>query len=489
MRDIRPVPKMPKREPFEPARGLEPSRRELFEISADHRQSKKPDEKKSRFTGSKVPVANIHVPKQQIPAARDTAPSTEKGRPLFAKRLFAKKAPGGRELRKTSSGGKPRMRIGHKERRVVGILILLLVVVVLLAGWLFLPKADIRLVLRTAPLLVDEQLVLRSQDTSPTNVIPGTAFFRELSVEGTSPVISSEVVGEKAKGTAQIVNRATEEQKIVERSRLVTKDGQLFYMTNHAIVPPASGGTPARATVQIEAAEAGEEGNIGPQRLDFAALDESSQTLVYAEVTQALTEGSGEEVRVVKEQDLKQAKSHAGEQARAQAEQEIRAELPEGWAILEESWTAELQSFETEASVDDREQAIPYKARIVVRVMGYEEQKLEERLRAALEERLEADFMLFPGPISFTKSVEEVNWEAAEASIGVRVTHTTIPQLSLETLQEKLAGRDKNEAVAYLEGLPGVRSGTVDLWPFWVQSVPRIEKRIMIDLEPEKQPI
>lgn len=436
--------------------------------------------KQPRLTGSAVPVTPVHVPspaKEQSFRRRTTAPSRPSGS-FKAQPLASKKA-----APRTIS----RIRVGPRERKIAVVAALLLIVAAGLAAAIFLPKAEVRLVLRTAPLLVDERLTIRAENATGDNVVPGSSFFREVPVEDTASVTSTEVVGTKARGTLQLVNRTTEEQKIKEQSRLVTSDGALFFMLRSATLPPSTG-TPTRASVEVEAAEAGVAGNIAPQRLNFAALDSSSQTLVYAEATTALSGGSGETVSVVKEADLAAARTAAGEAAKAKVEQEIREELPRGWTILEESWVTEVADFTTEAAIDQRQPTIPYKARVTVRVIGYEQAKLEQQLKAALEQRLDQDFMLFPGPISYAKTVEDVNWEASEATLAARVTHTTMPRLSLETLREKLAGRSEAEAKSYLEGLPGVRSVALDLSPFWVRSIPRIEQRIVLDLQPERQP-
>lgn len=380
-----------------------------------------------------------------------------------------------------------RMRIGQRERLMISGLLGLMVIAGLLATLLFLPKADIRLVLRTAPLLVDEKLVLSAQAGAAGTVIAGSAFSRDVEVEGTAPVTTTQVVGEKATGTVVIVNRSVEEQKIKEQSRLVTDDGALFYMQTSVTVPPATT-VPARAPVTVAAAEAGEAGNIQPQELNFAALDASSQSLVYAEATAPLTGGSGETVSVIGETDIEAARGVAKQTARAQVEQQVRDELPRGWAILEESWTVELPSFEARGEVGEQVTSLPYTAHALVRVMGYEQAALEAHLRQALEQRLEADYMLFPGAITYSKQVESVNWDEGRADIAVRVTHTTVPRFSLDTLRSKIAGYPEAEATQYLEGLPGVRGVSLNLSPFWASTVPRLERRIFIDPQPERQP-
>ncbi len=472
MRDIRPAQPPPGLPPREvPSGEDEQQPRELYEATTHRKQQ--PLKKRDAFA---VPVTNIHVPREHlVHSDEDHVPQAKQkpARPMFVTTPLAKK-----------SG---RVRVSSRERRILLSFFALVVVSAGITVFIFLPTAHIRLQLRTAPLLVDQRLVIRA-DGEGSGVIPGTAYMREVQVEGTFAVTNKEVVGKKSQGVVHIINRTFDEQKIKERSRLTSADGVLFYMLKHAIVSPAQEGTPSVVEVPVEAAEAGDGSNIEPQRLDFAALDPSSRAVVYAEAREAFAGGSGEEIAVASEEDLGQARASAQETARRQAEVEIREKLPQGWTILDETWTAELVSFETDAKIGDRIPSIAYRGQVTVRVMGYEVAALEAALRAALEAQLDKEFMLFPGPISYTMAVDMVDWDTAEAKVDIRVTHTTIPRLSLDTLRAKLAGRSEQEARDYLEGLSGVQSATVKLWPFWMRSIPRIEARIALELEPERQP-
>lgn len=475
MRDIRPqenqpfeddgddIPRLPK-----PVSRLPGSGQSEVAMGKDIRRTpiqpfpKKPIGTANRLPGTTVPVSSVNVipPEKIIRSA-----------PAPVKKVAGKTTP------------RPAIRLGHRERKVVLVLLVLVALAGGLAAFIFLPKASIKLILRTAPLLVDQTLTIQAQNTQGENTIPGSAFFREVQIEDSATAQSTQVIGTKASGTVQIVNRTLEEQKIKEQSRLVTKDGTLFYMQRSVNVPPNSS-----VPVAVEAAEAGEGGNIQPQRLDFAALDTSAQSVVYGQASAAIAGGSGSTVAIVKESDIELARTDAGQKARAKIEQEIRDELPEGWIILEESWAAELPTFETAVAVDTQQPTIPYTARVIVRVIGYEQAALENNLRAVLESRLDQEFMLFPGPLSYTITVNSVDWEQAVAAISARVTHTTIADLSLETLRGKLAGQKETAAKTYLGGLPGVRSVDLQLWPFWAQNIPRIEKRIQLEFEPEKRP-
>lgn len=394
--------------------------------------------------------------------------------PTQARPLFYKKTV------KTNS-----VRLGYRERKLLLGFFALASIVAILAATIFLPAATIHLTLRTSPLLVDQELTIAKTQSQAGTVISGAGFFREVAVEGDQMVTSTELVGAKAHGTVQLVNHTNSEQKIKEQSRLVTSDNRLFYMKTATFVPPNS-----RAAVAVEAAEAGEAGNIKPQRMTFAALPSDAQSVLYAEATQALTGGSGQTVTVVKDVDLAEAKKTAEQQARRQVELEIRKEVEQtnGWKVLDESWNSEVKSFEPNAKIDDRKSKIHYKARVGVHALGYEEKALSALLEKLLTDKLDKEYMLFPGRISHTVTVEKVDWEKNEATIRVRVTHTTIPRFSVDALKDKLAGRSAAEAQDYLKGLAGVKKVTMNLTPFWVRSIPRIQNRITIDLQSELRP-
>ncbi len=433
---------------------------------------------KKVFQGKSVPVAHVHVPRAARRVSQPTAPAHYKTpRPLFApKEIFEKK-----EVTRGQS------RLGYRERKVV----LAFLVLVLLAGglalYIFLPTATIALNITSAPLLVDQKLNITSAVVAGANNVPGSVFAREENVEGDVAVQSTEVIGTKTIGEVTLVNRTLTEQKIKEGSRLVSNDGKLFYMQKPAFLEAAVSNSPATTTVTVEAAEAGPEYNLDKQKLNFAALDKPSQTLVYGEIRTKLAGGSGSVVKIVKDADLDQTKKIAQDNARTEAEQDIRQNLLKDWVLLDESWQVTNAEITPDKKANDKADTIHYKAKVSLRVMGYEKKSLEDKLRQALDAKLDKDYMLSSDTISYTKTLESVDWEQGQAAVSVRVTHTTIPKISFDALKDKISGLNSQDATAYLQGLPGVKSASLQLWPFWASTVPRITNRIIIDINPQTQ--
>lgn len=430
---------------------LPPDAKKLYEKHSRHRKSS--NAKPAVRQGANVPVTSIHV---DVPNDQQNSPQIQP------------------------------VRLGHKEHSIALVFVGILALILVMAGIVFVPRAEVHITIQTSPLLVDETISFSSANTE--NSIPISVFQKDLQVSGTANVMTKEFIGNKAEGSVDIINRTLQEQKIKAASRLITDDGTLYLMKTHAIVPPAASSTPSRVSISVEAAEPGPNGNNQSGILNFVALDKSSQNLVYAEIVNPLTGGSGSKIAIVRDSDIDNARDESKRQAREQATGSAQKELSAGWAILDESVETNIINFDTDTQNGQESDTISYTTTAHVQGLLYETNVLDQYLIKVLERKLDKDYMLFPGPLSHTISIESIDWEASTATAHVRITHSTIPTLSIESLSSKLAGRSVQQAQEYVSGLTGVQSVTVKTWPFWVKRIPRIEKRTIISIEPERRP-
>lgn len=477
MRDISSSPK-PQFSRKDIPEDLPPEAKKLYEKHAN--TVKKSTTSGRRFTGSQVPITNVHVPRQATLEKKQTVSAMVERRPLFAvidKPALKKKA-------KPHKPSKTAMLLGTKETKIALGLFGVVLACALIAGFLFLPYVTITLRIKTSPLLVDQKIPLAVNPAVVPNAVPATVIEQAIQIQGQSPVNTTQVEGTKAHGTVRVINRTFDTQKIKEKSRLITKDGTLFYLVGPAIIPPATSDGISSVSVQVEAGEAGEKGNITPQKLTFAALDANAQAIVYAESDTTFTGGAGNIVHIVQESDIAQAKESAKAQAKAQLEQLARGKLQAGWSLLHESFAIDVSQFTPNHTINDKVDSIEFTTTATARVLAYQQGALENTLKNSLISQIDQNSVLFPGAIAYTTSVDNVNWEQGTAQLTARVTHSTIPNFSLSTLKDKITGRSEQEAKSYLEGLQGVNSVSVSLWPFWVQNIPQINQRINLNIEP-----
>lgn len=130
---------------------------------------------------------------------------------------------------------------------------------------------------------------------------------------------------DRATGTATIVNTTSREYTFVATTRLLSKEGVLFRMTQSTKIP-ANGSV----DVQVRADQPGAEGDIGPTTFTIPGLPPDQQRLITAKSDSAMTGGSGEGVKGVSQSDIEAAKSELTAKLRAEAIGNFEVMLLEG---------------------------------------------------------------------------------------------------------------------------------------------------------------
>ena len=176
----------------------------------------------------------------------------------------------------------------------VGIGALLLV----MAMYLILPKANIKLSLKEIPIKVAIPVAISKNISSPdfaNGIIPGQYFL--LSKSGSKIIETSnenDILPLKTGGFIFIYNAySAVSQKLVAQTRFETKDGKIFRIKNSVIIPGAKmSGTklvPSSIKVEVISDAAGEEYQIGPSYFTIPGFRGSSKYAgFYAESTESM---------------------------------------------------------------------------------------------------------------------------------------------------------------------------------------------------------
>lgn len=413
-----------------------------------------------RLRGQSVPVTAIHVPTAKVPQRTHEMES--------------------------SPGSARHARLGGREKIIALVFLGLVILAAGLAAFVFLPTANVSLVLRTSPLLVEEELTIQEDGAPNSTSIDGRFFSEEIAISETYHVSGRKTVGEKATGTVDLINKSFDTQSLKEHSRLANADGKIFYITRGVTLPAAQATAPVRVPVAVEAAEAGDEYNGVTGRLDFVALDEAARTFIFAEVSVAPAGGSGEQVAVVTADDISAAREAAAASAQTILAETVQAKIPSHWKLLGDGAHNKVLTFTANGAEGDELQTLDYTAQIQSRVIAYDESAVVEKIQSSLQAHVAAENILFPGPVSYDIVTPAIEDGATEVTIKVRTTHKTVPRVSIPSIRETLAGKSVEDAHAYVGGIPGVRSATIELTPRWLQSIPRIERRITVELLPEQ---
>lgn len=307
-----------------------------------------------------------------------------------------------------------------------------------------------------------------------------------------------------ARGQVTIINTYSKSQTLVEKTRLLTKDGKLFRLDRRVVIPAGD-----RATVAVTADQPGEGFAIGPSTFTIPGLWIDLQKLIYAESSEAFTISSvtsgtpapvptpapspapaptsttarGERT-IVTQQNIDEAYESLTQQVVEQAKKLLLANMNDarftGAAYF-------VNTTAKSATARPGQTAESFTAQVDVEVIGvfYSADDMQQLIRTRLREKLPEgqEFLPFTEQ-DFVYVPESVDKEGERARLRVitNAEYRLIPSTPA-LAPSAIAGQSKGDAERYLEGIEGVEKVDITLVPGWIGKIPRMTDRIKMEVK------
>ncbi len=377
------------------------------------------------------------------------------------------------------------------RRNVLLIVIVLSIISAAWGAYVRLPRATITLELKTRSAPIDETLDINKKYGEVATVggvlqVPAELFVQKGNIALDFPASGVMKVNNKAAGTITVYNAySSVPQPLVAQTRFETPDGKMFRLDKGVTIPGAKvvNGKiePSMLDVAVSAAEPGEAYNIGPvTRWTIPGFKGTPRFAgFYGESASAMTGGVVGERSVPSDADRA-----AGEK---KVEDALNTSLQKMLLVMAGPYKALPGSTHfavTNKNVqlgDKDEKKFSIFMEGEIREIVFDESTLKSALTeevsgGAKDRERVADMALQYG----TPEYDFVN-----GAIRVHATGsvTLIAAVATDTLRESLAGEDEAAARASLSELQGLKSGTLELWPFWVHAVPSDLARITINVK------
>ncbi len=349
-----------------------------------------------------------------------------------------------------------------------------------------LPRARVTIETAVEPLVADLTISLSAAATeaaAPDAVMPARHVVAEEEVEGTFPVETIVQRGERAAGTAWLVNRTSSPQGIKGGTRLLAASGVVVRTQADALLP--AGG---RAAARVRADAGGSTGNLSPQRLTLPALPAASQRVLYAEIVEPLTGGTEREVREVGTADIERAAEALRTQSEARLMERVRKEFGEGeWFDRPQLRRVVLRDPVSDVPVGAEAEQIRVRALVRGEALAVDADALRRLLAEQTAARAGGDRELLSDLPLGDARVVDVRWDELRAELSLRAETSVTFALPVREIRERLAGRAAEDAERYLGALPGVVSARVTLSPVWIRSVPAPPRNVSVTFVPERR--
>ncbi len=385
-----------------------------------------------------------------------------------------------------------------KKRRILPWTIYLLIFIAVGAAiafsLLWLPKAEVTIVPAGQEIEFSGRFKVEKGVTLDVKrkIVPGVLLEKTNQVERVFKATGEEKRVDKARGKITIYNETSRSYRFLPHTRFESEDGKIFRQpagSDWIFIPAGTKEKPGTVEIEVEAAEAGEEYNIGPCRFTLPGLKGTSlYDKIYAKSTEKMKGGFIGKVTVVTQEDINKAKEqllNLKENLISQTKQELSKEISvhfqsliEG-ALIDEEITFDKNPGDVASVFKGRE-------KIIVRFLNFNEEDVQKIIADILSTKIKENI-----EVEEVVSTQQINYKILEndikngiMEIGFEGKEKVAWKIPGDQIKKAIKGMKGEDFQKYIDkNMKGkIENATLKLWPFWVKKIPEREDRIFIKI-------
>lgn len=291
----------------------------------------------------------------------------------------------------------------------------------------------------------------------------------------------------KAGGTLTVYNSySSDPQPLVVETRFMTPDGKIFRLTKNTVVPGAKivegKIVPSSIETQVAADKPGPDYNIGPVKLftipGFKGT--AKYQAFYAESAGNMTGGFVGEISYPTDEDIKKAKANTQSTLESGLKTVLFAQVPKEFKILDGVTRFRILEQKVDVEADETGNfGIFTEAQLSL--IAFKEEDLKMLLEKRAKHDQGEDFEVRSS--SFEYGLARTDFEQGALSFPVSAKSVLAKRIDAEELKTKIVGKSATDLKTMVFGLPGLKSATISLWPFYVKTVPPSPNKITVIVE------
>ncbi|MBI2013894.1 MAG: hypothetical protein HYS87_03655 [Candidatus Colwellbacteria bacterium] len=374
------------------------------------------------------------------------------------------------------------------KRSIINYILIALVIFVFLGGFYILPKADITLTMEKFSWdFSGTMLVSPTENTQIANsqiVIKGELFQQKATHGELYPASAQKEVEKHASGTLTIFNAySSEPQPLVATTRFSAPDGKIYRISKGVTVPGAkivnNEIVPSTINVEVVADKPGEEYNIAATKFRIPGFQGTARYEgFYAESYAPMTGGIVGTIQVPTNEDLVKAKESLRRKLESGLRAKMRIDIPEDIIVIDGASDFIITDENVEENVNSAGN-FRLTSSATIRFFGFSKTDLID----AISRHLGSNTGLVAIEENFVYGEPELDFKEGEMTLRFSANSTWRRDLDLNALKEAIKGKKGNDLGLQIGRDSGINAVRVELWPFWVRSVPKNPDKITIDLQ------
>lgn len=281
-----------------------------------------------------------------------------------------------------------------------------------------------------------------------------------------------------ATGKVKLINTSNGDQPLVATTRLLSPENILFRIKKSVVVP-AQG----EIEVEVYADKPGVESEISPTKFTIPGLAEARQKVVYAQSFEDMTGGT-KGIYQVTDEDISRAEKSLIKQLSDEAVKGFETALPQEEILLPFAVYTEIIKSDVDAKVGDKVEKFNLNLEIKIITASVNKEDLKKLAYNLMSVNVPVDKELTSVDTENLNFVIQT-YDSKNNSVLVKMTvggEMAVKSSSPIFNKEKLIGLNAQEVKTYLESFTSISSVEIDLWPFWVRTIPKLKDHIKIEV-------
>lgn len=285
-------------------------------------------------------------------------------------------------------------------------------------------------------------------------------------------------VGQKAKGSVSLTNIWSQDSKKLTAGTRLTKDSKVFVTTAEVTIPGATLAlqqgqivtSPGKATVTIEALDAGDSYNVTQGRFVISDIPTDQQEKIYGESSAALTGGSTQEITIVSADDVERAKESLRSEIADASKKEL-SDQAKGLMLLDKAIQVETISATPSVAIDTKADSFDLTVKAKASGAAFNETAFRDIFLAQIKEKVPQDKELVLNGTTqdeIVATVKELDVKTGTMTVSGSIKTKIGPKIDIEPLRAKIAGKKQNDATTLLKSISGVQDATIEIKPQWM---------------------
>ncbi len=282
----------------------------------------------------------------------------------------------------------------------------------------------------------------------------------------------------KAKGILRVYNNYHLAQTLVATTRFFSTEDKLFRSKKHAYIPSGE-----YLDVEVEAADPGEDYNIGPSTFSVPGLAGSPRyTAVYAKSFSEMKGGFvGERLQVTR-QDLASAEDNLQESLTKELTEILRMRTGKDYVLVHTSIDYQVLDSSSLALSGTEIDEFGFEMSMKARALVFEEQAVKDFAQEYIEQRIDENKILLEDSLVIEYDIKAIDMGNGKLTLDLQFSGQVFAEINTASLKVAISGRPLQEALLFFKEESRIEKTEIKLWPFWKRKMPSSLEKIEIDL-------